>query len=344
MGETIFTDHIRSLLTGRPDDGQRVRSHLRAVICKELHRLGHWDFPPSFLGYSGASWNNSEALDDLVQDAYVVCIFKRLKKLAEYLRASGKIEGAVHWKLQRFLLDCQRNSNPARTRIFNNVKGCSVSLVARGLATAHTGSAFNSATTLLARGKSQPSSLEQLADLLAPELSDKEFLAAVSRECPSSRELIENTLLEKFATGLTGYQIGVLVQLLSSASILSCEIAGLNAAHNFCATDFIADFLPDFRMLAPEVRYEQTEDFNNVKETLANHVRATIRSPRIQARVIKLIDYLAELIRGGEDMRLMTQAEIARRLGVSYSTLNEDFVRLRSSKVVPFIAEANSES
>ncbi len=185
---------------------------------------------------------------------------------------------------------------------------------------------------------------EQLADSLAPELSDQEFLAAVSRECPSSRELIENTLLEKFASGLTGYQIGVLVQLLSSASKLSCEIAGLNAAHDLCATDFIADFLPDFRMLAPEVRYEQTEDFNNVKETLANHVRATIRSPRIQARVIKLIDYLAELIRGGEDMRLMTQAEIARRLGVSYSTLNEDFVRLRSSKVVPFIAEANSES
>lgn len=352
MDEMIFTEHIRSLLadqsihdlSGKPVDGQQVRSHLKYVICRELRRLGHWHLPPSFLGYAGASWSESDALDDLVQDAYLVCIFKRLRKLGEYLRVSGTVEGAVHWKLQRYLVDCRRGANPSRTRIFNNVKAASATLIQREQAHLVNGHLLRSATIIVAQGGTQPNSLEQLAEFLAAELNDVSFVTAISRECEASRILIENALFKKLAAGLTGYQIGHVVQLFAEASFSFQELAALNSTFVSDPNHIIADFLPDFRTISPEHRYQQSEDFTKLLGELTVHVQSTVPSPRIRERVLNMLNYLAKLIQSGEDLRSLTQAEIARRLGVPYATLNEDFLRLRKSKLMQIGSEADTES
>ncbi len=346
MGEQIFTEHVRLLLVGQPDDGRRVRAHLKSVISIELNRLGQWSLPPRFLGYTGESWPESDALDDLVHDAYLACIVKRMKKLAEFLQASGSIEGAVHWKLQRFLLDRQRHSDPARTRIFNNVKAASAALIAQGQAEAVAHSPLTSGTVVLALGKAHPCSRERLADLLAFALGDVAFLAATSRECVASRKLIENALLASFENGVTGYQLGHVIELLVQANLAVQGVAELAAQGHVeiaRSAHLLLDLIPDFRVLAPAGRCQQSEDLSLLMKTFIQHVQSTVRNPRIQSRIIRLLEYLAALIRSGEDVTSLTQAETARRLGVSYATLIDDLMRLRTTPVLHLVTKGATQ-
>lgn len=343
MEERVFTEHVRSLLAGEPIDGEKIILHLRKSITRHLKRMGQWNRPPRYLGYVGCeqeSWSKSDALDDLVQDAYLTCVFHRMKKLAEHLQASGSIEGFVHWKLKRFLLDGQRKGNPIGLRVFNNVKAASESLVEAGRAETLNVDRLRSATIILAVGKPQPTSTDQLADCFVKELSDQEFLRAITSECVASWRLIENTILNKFESGLTGYKIGDLVNLLTDSDNHPREVAEPISADDKGVFD---DLFPDVRTLSPEGRYQQREDFEEVHRTLTEHAQETIRNARIQARVIRMLDYLAELIRDGEDPRQLTQAEMARRLAVSKSTLNEDIARLRQSNEMQDASEKDTE-
>ena len=344
MNDNVFTEHIRRLLADEADDGREAILRLRKSIVVQLKRMGQWHLPPRYLGYDGAAWDNSDALDELVQDAYLACIFERLTKLAEHLRASGTVEGCVHQKLTWFLQDCQRKGNPIGRRVFHNVRTASESLVDGGNAKTSESGRFTNSTVILALGAPKPSSREHLGEYFAAQLGDRDFVLGACRESVASWKLLESTILEKFDAGLLGYQLGDLVNLLLECGNHPREVVEPDLDGGAERKGDFTDLLPDLRTLRPEGRYQEGEDLQELLRTLTEHATTTLQNPRIQARVLRTLALLEQLIRQGEDPRQLKQAEIARRLGVSTSTLGEDFARLRTSNLMQDASKAASKS
>ena len=91
------------------------------------------------------------------------------------------------------------------------------------------------------------------------------------------------------------------------------------------------ELLADSRTNSPGDRYDKEEALEERFKRLLKIAQSTIPNPRIQARIIKMLNLLIESIRQGEDIRKLRQADIARKLEISTSTLGEDISRLRSA-------------
>jgi hypothetical protein len=339
----VFTKHLRCLLAGEADDGEEVRLHLRNVVCRELRRMRVWHLPPSCLGYEGISWSDPDAIDDLVQDAYITCIFCRLAKLARFLRATGVVEGAVHWKLKMFLVDCQRGSNTTRRRILNNVKGASLLLLQSGSAKLASPGPLTGAAVILALGAVHAVGPQHLEEFFADELRAKPFAESICRESAGSQGMLAELIQQKFAQGLQGFAIGRLTNLLVGSCKTFHHTLDSCTALEVASSDLLDTVIADFRTLGPQDRCERSEDFSQLVNELTEHIKSTSKIPRIQDRAIALLHYLASSIRDGEDPRMLTQAEIARRLGVSYNTLHEDIARLRTFQLLRLTSKADAK-
>lgn len=327
LNESYFSDHVRQVLRGSVADSQPILQHLRRILQKRLQSLGQWNLPPSYLGYSGNSWQDSEALDDLVQDAYIRCILKRLTKLGVMLEKTGTCEGAVRRNLHFFLLDRQEQGNPIARRVFRNVRNASESLVQCGQAACGSADRLTGDSIILAVGQTTPAAPEALQACFASGLADAGFLKMVQQECPASWQLIQTHVQRAFAEKLSGYRIGDLVKLLAEACkrpeiVALEELGGGLDEQNFLNT------LPDTRTVEHQQRYQTWEAIEPYIADLTAHAHATIGNPRIRARILRTLDTVSQLIQQQCDVGELSVRKLAGQLGIAKSTLAEDLHRL----------------
>ncbi len=343
MNESVFSDHVRDLLVDKFDNTQGVLSHLHRVVRRHLKKIGQWNLPPKYLDYDGESWERSEAMDDLVQDVYLSCILKRLTKLGEQLEKSGTCEGSVHWKVGKFLSDRQEKGNPIARRVFRNVRNASESLVDSGKANCSCGERLRGKSILLAIGQQTAETAGNLESHFSEHLGDSDFIKSVHRECPASWRLIESTVEYRFSQGLTGYKLGDLAQLLGNA----CKRPGMVSATETDDGDggkSILEIVAETRTTQNQQRYLAGEELAPWIAKLTKHAENNISKPRIRARVLKSLATVSELIEEGQDVRELSVRKLAERLGMSRSTLDEDFARLKHHDWMQEASENETES
>ncbi len=335
MDEQHFTEHVRSLLDGTFDNSPAILDHLKRELKRQLRKMGQWILSPGYLGFDGDSWERSDALDELAQEAYISCIQKRLAKLAEHLDITGSCEGSVRRKITWFLQERQRKGNPISRRIFHNVRTASESLVETQKADTSQVGKFDARTVILAPGQRTPSKAEELANCFSAQLGDQEFLKWVSRYCPATWKIIETTIEKCFGENLRGYQIGELSNLLSEHCRNPNRIADEGGDEENGFGNIWAS-ISEIRTNVRNVRYSELsavddqDQFAHLLRELVRTAQDAIKNERIRSRVLKMVEKIADLIREGEDIRELSCRKLAGLLGVSKSTLAEDIERLKN--------------
>jgi len=344
MDETVFSDHVRDLLAQRHDNTQDVLTHLHRVIRRHLKKIGQWSLPPKYLGYDGESWEQPDAMDDLVQDAYLSCILKRLTKLGEQVEKTGTCEGSVHWKLKWFLSDRQEKGNPIARRVFRNVRSASESLVESGRAECACDDRLTSKSIILAAGQDTPETAGHLEEYFAENLSEPDFVKTIHRENPGSWQMIADAVENRFDTGMRGYKVGDLTKLFGDA----CKRPGMVSADDETGSGdgekSILGFLVETRTSQKQQRYLTDEELEPWIANLTEHAEANIRNARIRKRTLDTLAAVADLIREGNEVREMSLRKLADQLGISKSTLAEDFARLQTYDWMQDASGSDSES
>ncbi len=346
MDEQIFTTHVRQRLDDTFDDSREILTHLHRVVRQRLKQMGIWNLPPKYLGfeeYHDQSWEGSAAMDDLVQEAYLACIEKRLEKLGQHLEITGSCEGSVHRKLKWFLSDRQEKGNPIARRVFRNVRSASESLIEDGRAECSCSERLNAKSIILAVGQQSPEPTEVLQDLFADVLGDPVFLKTVHQESPGSWQMMATVVEAKFSQGMSGYKIGELAKLVGE----TCKRPGVVSEAEPMASNgqkSILEILADSRTELPDSRYQQSDDLESWIAKLTRHAETSVRNAQIRKRVLNMLTALAVLIREGEDIRQLSRRKLADKLGVSKSTLAEDFARLQTYDLMQEASETETES
>lgn len=130
----VFTKFIVAMDSkGFARDGaelQRVWDALRRVLRRELRRRGLWHSSPNLLGLSGWSswwkedfsndenWPVSDALDELVSEAYLQIFVTRLASLKQSLKTKSNIEGLVYRNVSQVIHDAQKRHDPLGYQVF----------------------------------------------------------------------------------------------------------------------------------------------------------------------------------------------------------------------------------
>ena len=128
----VFSEHVQALAESREID-PAIRHEIERVLSAELRRRGIWDFGPSLLGYVGATWNDREAMDDLVQDCYIRAIISRRRSLQVNLESSGDIEKLVRKNIRSFVGEQQARLDPLGNAVFQNIKAVVLELTESGI-------------------------------------------------------------------------------------------------------------------------------------------------------------------------------------------------------------------
>ena len=133
-----FTHFLRNLEPGRPLDREsreleEAWAALRRLLVSELRRRSLWSLPPAYLGiYGCASWNEPEAVEELLAECFVFTFVERFRSLKAQLRSKSDIEGLVLRNVRNFLQETQRRHDPVGFRVFTVLRSAVRNLLAAG--------------------------------------------------------------------------------------------------------------------------------------------------------------------------------------------------------------------
>jgi len=119
-----FTRFLRNLEPGRPldrddRDFEEVWTALRRLLVSELKRRSLWSLPPACLGiYGCATWDDPDAVEELVADCFVFVFAERFRSLKAQLRHKPHVEGLILRNVRNFLHETQRRHDPVGFRVF----------------------------------------------------------------------------------------------------------------------------------------------------------------------------------------------------------------------------------
>lgn len=334
MDDQVFSNHIRSRLNGTFDNDPAILTHLKREITRQLKKIGQWNLSPSYLAFDGESWDNSDALDELVNEVYIHCIEKRLQKLGEHLTVTGTCDGSVRKKISWFLQDRQEKGNPISRRVFRNVRSASESLIEREKASATPHGALRASSVVLAIGQSTPDSAKELADDFSDSLGERDFVRLVSRNCPASWRMVERVIEKRIDLGLRGYFLGELAKVFAEVCKHPDRITDASDDNDY-GIGKIWDSISDSRTDVHRTRYlnsskfDEQEQFETLVRDLVGRAHKNINNKRIRNRVLKMIDKIAELVREGEDVRELSCRKLSVILNVGKTTVAEDMARLQ---------------
>ncbi len=337
MDDQVFSEHVRSRLDGTFDNDPAILIHLKREIRRQLKKIGQWNLSPSYLAFDGESWEASDALDELANEAYIHCIEKRLQKLGEHLAVTGTCDGSVRKKISWFLQDRQEKGNPISRRVFRNVRSASESLVEREKAEATPSGALRASTIVLAIGQSIPNSAEELADSFSESLGDRDFVKLVSRNCPASWRMVERVIEKHIDSGLRGYLLSELAKIFAEVCKRPDRITDVSEDTDD-GIGRIWDSISETRTDVRQSRYlnssevDEHDQFAALVRELIGRAHENISNERIRNRVLRMIEKIAELVREGEDVREMSCRKLGVILNVGKTTVAEDMARLQNPR------------
>ena len=163
----VFTEYVRSLEPGVEPDSQlldRVLDVLSGALKREIRRRGLWQAPPSYFGIFGKSWQDGEALQDLLYECYIFVFLERLRALKKQLLIKDNIDGLVFRNVKNFLQAAQERNDPFGHRIFTILSNATRRLIDSDVLRILQGKRIGSETVLAFStiGSPPPARLEEL--------------------------------------------------------------------------------------------------------------------------------------------------------------------------------------
>jgi hypothetical protein len=119
-----FTPFLRDLEPGGPlerEDGgfDEAWTALRRLLVSELKRRSLWSLSPACLGiYGCATWDDPDAVEELVADCFVFVFAERFRSLKAHLRYKPNVEGLILRNVRNFLHETQKRHDPVGFRVF----------------------------------------------------------------------------------------------------------------------------------------------------------------------------------------------------------------------------------
>jgi hypothetical protein len=84
-----------------------------------LKRRSLWPLSPACLGiYGCATWDDPDAVEELVADCFIFVFAERFRSLKAHLRYKPEVEGLILRNVRNFLQETQRRHDPVGFRVF----------------------------------------------------------------------------------------------------------------------------------------------------------------------------------------------------------------------------------
>ena len=122
---TLFLRNLESRESLQQEGGgfDEAWTALRRLLVSELKRRSLWSLPPACLGIYGCeTWDDPDAVEELVADCFVFVFVERFRSLKAQLRYKPNIEGLIVRNVRNFLHETQRRHDPVGFRVFTMLR------------------------------------------------------------------------------------------------------------------------------------------------------------------------------------------------------------------------------
>lgn len=320
---TVFTEHIAALSSGADPISDQVMDQVKIELRKVLRARGLLEQSPTILGYLGASWNDSGAIDDLVSDCYVRAIAKKLPGLKRCFAQSGSIDGIVVRNIKNFVWEQQKRANPVGHAVFQNSKQAAMALVENGqLICSSPASKVVGETEFRFEQAGSPATVEELKTAIDQAgISEIEQLAKVGE---SAQTQLAEVLASLSALGISGFNL----KSLKDALLLLCKQSGIEDSHSRAFSDFHDEFAENVRTADQQGGYEQEESLRGLFDSAKREIDSLPRSEQVKKRLKRLLDHFQTGADADDQNAKQTVDDLAAKFEVGRSTIHEDRVFL----------------
>ncbi len=322
-----FTRYLRTIAETEeptPEAFGEVWRALGAALAHELRRRSLWTSPPSYLGVFGReSWQDDEALEELLVDAYAAIFVRRLARLQVQLERHGDVEGLVFRCLRNFVHDRQKDHDPLGYRIFEVVHDAVAATVDAGeLVAVGPGRRIRNDTVLA----TAPEAADERAgaDVLRPIVARwnddllPDLVTAGGAGRPRVVARLCRHLLDLEAEGLRAFRFGDLLTPLKDDvrnrwSALF-DFGEGESVHDEAAEDLAgADVV---RVFHPETRAEEMEDFKKLVACVSEILGRAEPGERSRRYLLTLWEFLRRYASDEGPERLPSNRKLAELLRI----------------------------
>lgn len=340
--DSVFTEHIRDLDQNTTEIPIAVKQKLAARLRRLLRRRGLLGCSASTFGYSGKRLGDDDVFEELLMDAYLHLFYglgsdagKQHAFLLGRVQAGNQIDPLIHYKLREFVHDLHQTAFPANSGIHKNVKAAAkqldedadnnVTLI--GVRT----DGVNS-DSVLRTPTSGVSLIEQA--IIATSIRKSEIwhdvLKIVQRFSRTATDGTARGTLELIQDGQHPFTLRTLEQALSDLSYEPAENAPMSSEAVFADNDancpeFVRTILDEHRY---EVRQAKIDEFVH-EGRLA--IRALAYNDQTTEMLLEILHCYAEKSRHCDPEKSISQAQVARDIGLPKQTMSDYMQKLRAA-------------
>lgn len=327
----VFSDHVAAL-AAKEDTDLEVLDAAWTVLRSALQSRGIYSEGPGLLGYNGTTWDDEDAQQDFVHDAYCRAILSRLRGLHRNLLQSGNIEMLVKRNLRNFVGERQRRHDPAGDAIFQNLKVALLELCRTGFLTRigkESADDWKTDDQLCFQGEPQSdvATTEQVRVALEQTGIQFEGLENLLRISEASQAPLLDAIRRLAECGCTHFS----VKTLKSGLVELATAAGISLAsvreQRFSDSD--AEFLENVRTVSPDSGYEQSEHYENLFREVHEAIDQLPKSDQIKSRWHSVTEHFREVAMGKGGQGSASTDQLAERFGTCRSTTHDDISAVR---------------
>jgi len=328
---SIFTDFVGSY-SGDGDVPADVFEKISSALQNHLKRRGIWRLGPRVLGYEGSSWDG-EALQEITYHCYCHVFIGLGEKNPggkhEYWRlkvsAGDAIEKQVYQSIKNFLHDLQKKSDEGDSSIFKNLKSAVKELIEERKLSLIAGdcNAFSS-DWICGNIDSQKESVqfEKLLQFVGESDDWQLALSAVHKSSRRSARFAKQGIVATMENGHVPFRFGDLKNAVAKKAV--------SPKNERIIPGETEEKSKKSRTNPNAASYGlEEQDSNELEGQIHEKIDALERWDSVKQKLHRIVDFMAEELRGaGSDVKI-SQAEMGRELNIPKQTLNDYMKTIR---------------
>lgn len=340
--DEVFTEHVRTLDRGTTEIPTAVKGKLSDRLRRKLRKRGLLYCAASTFGYAGKRLGDADVFDELLMDAYLHLFFglganagKQLEYLRRQVAAGNQIDRLIQHKLSEFVHDLHRAAFPADAGIYKNVIAAAKHLDEEPdneVSILDHRNGDLSLDSVLGTPSSGGGLVEQSVITGAIRISGiwHAVLKVVHRFSRAATAGTASGTLELVQNGLHPFILQALKQAISESIYEPAENASMSSEATYPDED--TDCPSFVRTILDEHSYEARQA--KVDEFVYEGCLA-IRNQGFDEHtteiLLEILHCYAEKSRHSDPQKSISQAEVARDIGLPRQTMNDYMKKLRAA-------------